>query len=339
MQVAAVDDDIGRAVPRLDVLEVEAGQLGAVDGVLHDDVLRGDAEAPHLVEQAPVLEDAGAVRGDLQAGAHLAELGRPLEDPHAQALLGEGEGVGEAADAAADDDDVGAVRGVSGHDESFRSFRGQSQRGREGTAAPSACSPVAGRPERYAVSCASGPRTVTVSPAPVTAQVGRHRSVPGGGRGRRHRPTACRDVVEQRRVEARGQVGEGHRPAEVDGVHHDLPRPHPGDLRRRHGAALGGAHLTGPLLGGQGVERSASRAAEAATQCRSSSRAAAPRPRCRHRAARGRSTSGSPRPCGPTGRGCRGPRRSRQRARRRGCPSSQAAARPRAARRRGSRAP
>jgi hypothetical protein len=108
VQVAAVDYHVGEAVPAFEVLEVEAGQLRGVDRVLHDHVLRPDAERGHLLEQAVLGEDAGAVGRDLQAGADLANSGACSQDADGQTGAAEGEGGAEAADAAADDDDVRA---------------------------------------------------------------------------------------------------------------------------------------------------------------------------------------------------------------------------------------
>lgn len=86
-----------------------ASQFRGVDRVLHEDVLGEHAEGDGLVEKAVRVEDAGAVRGELEARADLAELRGPFVEPYPQALAGEGEGRGEAADAAADDEDVGAA--------------------------------------------------------------------------------------------------------------------------------------------------------------------------------------------------------------------------------------
>jgi hypothetical protein len=106
VQVGAVHDQVGRAVAALQVLEVEAGQHRPVEGVLHDHAGRQHAEPLGLVEQAVVVEDAGAVGGELEAGPDLGELGRALEHPHPEALAGQRERGREAADAAADDDHV-----------------------------------------------------------------------------------------------------------------------------------------------------------------------------------------------------------------------------------------
>ena len=75
-------------------------ELAAVHGVLHDHAVGDDAEALGLVEQAQVFQDPGAVRGDLHAGPDLAELALALVQLDREALLGEGGGRGEAADAA-----------------------------------------------------------------------------------------------------------------------------------------------------------------------------------------------------------------------------------------------
>ena len=102
-----MDDDVGELVARLDVVEVEAGEHRAVDRVAHDQVLRAHPERLDLGQQPPGVEDPGAVRRDLHAGADLAELRRALEDRDPQALPGERESGGQAADAPADHDHVG----------------------------------------------------------------------------------------------------------------------------------------------------------------------------------------------------------------------------------------
>jgi hypothetical protein len=110
VQVAAVDDDVRRAVPPLHVLQVKAGQHGAVHRVLHDHAVREHAEPPGVVEQAVGAQDAGAVGRDLQARADLAELRGALEHAHAESLAGQRERGGQAADAAADHEHVGLYR-------------------------------------------------------------------------------------------------------------------------------------------------------------------------------------------------------------------------------------
>jgi hypothetical protein len=73
VQVTAVDHQVREPVPPFHVAQIEPGQDTALDGVLHDDVLRQHAERPHLAEQSPGVEDPGAVGSDLHPGADLTE--------------------------------------------------------------------------------------------------------------------------------------------------------------------------------------------------------------------------------------------------------------------------
>ena len=68
-----MDHHVREAVAPLHVVQVEPGEDVRVDGVLHDDALGEHAERLDLVEQAPAVEDAGAVGRDLQTGADLTE--------------------------------------------------------------------------------------------------------------------------------------------------------------------------------------------------------------------------------------------------------------------------
>ena len=107
VQIAAVGDEVRSAVSGPVLLaEVDLGEHLGGDGVAEDDVLGQYTVGEHLVEDSPGVEDAGAVRPDLQAGADLAELGGPLKHRDLGALPGERQGVGRPADAAAGDDDL-----------------------------------------------------------------------------------------------------------------------------------------------------------------------------------------------------------------------------------------
>jgi hypothetical protein len=74
VQVAAVDDHVGKAVPPLQVAQVEPGQLGGVKRVLHDHALGEHAEPPGLVQETVLVEDARTVRRDLHPRTDLSEL-------------------------------------------------------------------------------------------------------------------------------------------------------------------------------------------------------------------------------------------------------------------------
>ena len=107
IQVAAVHHHVGEAIALLHVGQVQVGQLIAFERVEHPHMLGHDTELDCLLEQAVVVEDARAVRRELQAGAHLAERSGLLVEPDADALAGQADGAGKAADAAADDNRVG----------------------------------------------------------------------------------------------------------------------------------------------------------------------------------------------------------------------------------------
>jgi len=108
MQVAAVDDDVGRAIAGTEVCaEAEVGEFRAVDGIAKDQPTGQHAPGDHLIQQPPPREDPGGVGRELQAGAYLAELCGLLQDGDPVTGPGQGDGVGEAADAATNDDDLG----------------------------------------------------------------------------------------------------------------------------------------------------------------------------------------------------------------------------------------
>lgn len=108
VQVAAVDDQVGEAVLALQIVEVEPGELGVVDGVAHHHGAGLNTEGLDLVEQAELVQDPGAVGGDLHPRPDFAEGLGSLEKPHLDALPGQGDAGGEAADATAHDEDVGS---------------------------------------------------------------------------------------------------------------------------------------------------------------------------------------------------------------------------------------
>ena len=114
VQVAAVDHHVRVAVATLEVEQVESGQLGTVDGVLHDHALGQDAELLRLLEEPVLVEDARAVGGDLHPRTDLPELPGTLEDADVQPGAAQGVGGAEPADATADDDDVGGRCGGAG---------------------------------------------------------------------------------------------------------------------------------------------------------------------------------------------------------------------------------
>lgn len=154
VQVAAVDHPVRVAVAALEVEQVEPGQLAAVH-VFHDHRLGQHTELVGLVEQSVLVEDAGAVGGDLHLGAHFPELRRALEHAHAKTGPEQRVGGAEPADAAADDDDVrlfGRDAVLRGHVVLLHegwSRPGQSQAGKSGAwACSGVATPSAPRPQR-----------------------------------------------------------------------------------------------------------------------------------------------------------------------------------------------
>jgi hypothetical protein len=112
VQITAVDDRIWKAVLAFQIAQVERGQFASVDRDPHHHPVGHDPAGFHGVQQAVVVQDAGAVGRELNTRPDLTELFRLLQDPHLQAEPGQRESGTQPADAAADDDDV---RGA--HDE------------------------------------------------------------------------------------------------------------------------------------------------------------------------------------------------------------------------------
>jgi len=78
--------------------------LVLVEGVVHHHVVGIDRAAARLVADAQGVEGVEGVGAELDTGADLADLSGLFEDLHPEALAHEGEGGGEAADAAAGDE-------------------------------------------------------------------------------------------------------------------------------------------------------------------------------------------------------------------------------------------
>lgn len=70
------------------------------------DGLRNGGDAFGGIAQAERLEDRNAIGPDLYPRAHLAERGRPLEDPDPCVALSERDRRGQTCDPASDNDDV-----------------------------------------------------------------------------------------------------------------------------------------------------------------------------------------------------------------------------------------
>ena len=121
--LAAVEQravDVGAVGHRVGVAEAlgeapverDVDHLLAAHAVEHQHALDEHRLLLHQGADAEGVERVPGVGRDLDAGADLAELLRLLEHHRAEALAGEGEGGGEAADAAAGDQDRAGVAGV-----------------------------------------------------------------------------------------------------------------------------------------------------------------------------------------------------------------------------------
>ena len=80
-QIAAMHDDVRRAVSPIEVAELERGQLLTGDGVQEHQPARGDGAAEDLAQQTQAVEDPRRVRCELQPGTELGELRSALQDP------------------------------------------------------------------------------------------------------------------------------------------------------------------------------------------------------------------------------------------------------------------
>ena len=58
------------------------GQLASVERVAHDHVLGQDTQLLRLVQQPVLVQDPGAVGGDLDSRSDLAELLSAFQDAH-----------------------------------------------------------------------------------------------------------------------------------------------------------------------------------------------------------------------------------------------------------------
>ena len=106
MDVGAVDDAVGlgELLPE-GVVEGQGGDQFAGHRIPHDQLIRKPGDAVDGLGEAQPLEHPEDVGPELNPGADFAELGRLFEDDAPVALEGQGERRGQAADAAARDDD------------------------------------------------------------------------------------------------------------------------------------------------------------------------------------------------------------------------------------------
>ncbi len=106
VQVAAVDDEVAELVAREESLaERDAADFLVGKRIDEDQRFRIHRTGLERLQHAEAIEHARDVRPHLDAVADLAELGRLLQHAHLAALLRERERRGEAADAAAGNED------------------------------------------------------------------------------------------------------------------------------------------------------------------------------------------------------------------------------------------
>src|SRR5882762_2273307 len=105
MEVDAVDNAVGMLVAgaKCGTADGNARELGARRAVAHDQKLREEGERADRVVDSQALEHLERVGADLDAGTDLAELRSLLEHVAREALLRQRQRRGEAADAAAGD--------------------------------------------------------------------------------------------------------------------------------------------------------------------------------------------------------------------------------------------
>jgi hypothetical protein len=106
-QVVAVQHQVGRAVPGREVGELERSELPPRDRVGQHQAPRQHGDRLDLLEHAEAAQDAGRVRGELDARAHLGEALRALDQGDGAAPEREAQRGREPPDAAADDQRLG----------------------------------------------------------------------------------------------------------------------------------------------------------------------------------------------------------------------------------------
>jgi hypothetical protein len=106
MHVGAMDHRVGVAEAGTErVAERNLGDRAGVGRVQHHHAVVEDGAAARLLADAERVEGGEGVRRELDAGADLADLGGLLEHLDREAAPRQGERGGEAADAAAGDED------------------------------------------------------------------------------------------------------------------------------------------------------------------------------------------------------------------------------------------
>ena len=100
-------DHVRSPVPGAEpVGEVERGQRITGQGAAEQQPARQDPDLDHPLQEPEPVQYARGVGRELQAGAELGELRGLLKHPDLVPVAGQGQGGGQPADAAADDQDV-----------------------------------------------------------------------------------------------------------------------------------------------------------------------------------------------------------------------------------------
>ena len=123
VQVAAVDHGIGVAEPLAErLVERDADDLLGGERVHQPKIVDEHGDGAGGVADAKLVEAVEGVGAELDAGADLAQHGRPLQHEAPHAFAGEAEGRGKAADAAAGDDEglIDVAHGLSSPDPAIR---------------------------------------------------------------------------------------------------------------------------------------------------------------------------------------------------------------------------
>ena len=107
VQIAAMDHPIGRT-ETFDRILAEVEKLARLSGIPDPHFLgrRLANQRPQSLFELEGNQDARSVGGDLNAGAHFAQLGRLFVDVDIESALQKGKRRGQAADAGASDDHV-----------------------------------------------------------------------------------------------------------------------------------------------------------------------------------------------------------------------------------------
>jgi len=115
-QIAAVHHHVRAAVAAPEgVADVQIGQFPPGEGVAEQQPAWQHACVDDLLQDAELAEDAGRIGRELQVGADLRQFAGPLQHPDPAALTRACQRGRQAADAAADDQDVIGIAGGCCH--------------------------------------------------------------------------------------------------------------------------------------------------------------------------------------------------------------------------------